>query len=421
MSESLLSQLSNLRRLFSETAPEDPKVISDYGWTIVKTLNQHIDEVDSVMARQLLADCLKLQIVRPSKLYSAILSAALKVASTYPEFRFATFLKMWGIEHLRPEDNERQKIQDGKSFPSLTERTVRTLANHLLLHPEERPSIDYATLLAAHRLSLHSMLVTRIKEATGKDGRKYHFVTLTSPEGLEVECISNALTPHPLHPQPEGKRHYVNIGQLYDCLLKSKASIPGESSSSLSSSLSFSLTKAYLSSQKPASIFPLEIGYIDSIDLNHGQMHIYDRFSRHFVAHIQRFSKEKAGDFVRFIPIIPQESKFKTAIILTTVPPASPEVQTILREIRITSINKEKGYASWTLTDESHPITELLSPLQLSQGEQSPSFTNGYLNLTTIPDAFPSGLSIGQTLQAVVYLRRGKDKLKRPYIARILI
>lgn len=101
------------------------------------------------------------------------------------------------------------------------------------------------------------------------------------------------------------------------------------------------------------------------------------------------------------------------------VPSTSPEVQTILREIRITTINKDKGYASWELTDKSRPITELLSPLQHSQGESSPNFTSGYLNLTAIPGVSASVMTSGQHLQAYIYLKRGKDSLKRPQIAKI--
>lgn len=428
MPESLLSQISNLRKLFSEVTPTDSKVVSNYAWTIVKLLLQYTEEVDSVTARQLLAECLKLPIERPSQLYSALLSAAVKVANAYPEFRFASFLRLWGINNLRPEDNERQQASSPqsssslkKNFPSLVEKTTKALAHSLLLHPEDELTTELIPMLQTAGYQVRSsslsssssltypLLVTRIKEVVSKEGRKLIFVTLTSPEGLEVECISSQLQPSPLHPLPEGKRHYVNIGQLYDCLLHTKQE------SSLSSSLS--LKEAYLSQQKPTEVFPTEIGYIESIDQQHGHMHIYDAHSRHFVAPILRFSKEKVGDFIRFIPIIPAVSKFKTAIILATVPhpvgePAesTSEVQTILREIRITHINKEKGYAAWELVDKTHPITELLSPLQLSQGETSPTFTTGYLNLT---EELSSSLSLS-SYKAFIYLRRGKDCQKRP-------
>lgn len=467
MCDSLLSQLTNLRQLFAEAAPTDPKVISDYCWTNVKMLLQHTEELGSTAARQFLADCMKLPLDRPSKLYSALLSAAVKVAKTYPDFRFAKFLNMWDITNLRPEDHQRQQATVptgspvGKTFPSLAEKVNNALAHSLLLHPEDELTPSLVPLMqsagyvirnpkqssSSSSLSLITpMLVTRIKQAVGKDGRKYTFVTLTSPEGLEVETTSHTLQPSPLHPLPEGKRHYANIGQLYDCLLKTKATVPAGSPASIKATVpagspsGITLTEAVLSLRKPTEVFPTAIGYIESIDQQHLHMHIYDSHSRHLVAPVQRFSREKAGDFIRFIPIVPAASKFKTAIIQGTVPTSSlsapvpsdsSEGQPILREIRITHVNQEKGYAAWELTDKTHPITELLSPLQLSQGETSPSFTSGYLNLPSVPDAspsdqtatvpagFPAGISLGQTLHAFIYLRRGKDRQKRPHIARL--
>ncbi|MBQ0019887.1 MAG: hypothetical protein KBT39_05120 [Bacteroidales bacterium] len=52
MAENLLAQLSNLRQLFSDAAPDDPKVITDYAWTIVKILLHHTTELDSRTSRQ---------------------------------------------------------------------------------------------------------------------------------------------------------------------------------------------------------------------------------------------------------------------------------------------------------------------------------------------------------------------------------
>lgn len=525
MSESIVSKLATVRKLFSEASTDDPKVISDYGWTLVKALLHNLSDIDTLTARQLLADCLNLPLQRPSKLHSALLTAAIKVSQSYPEFHFATFLKMWGTNNFLPEDKAPQKSSDGKVFPSLNERAARTLAHSLLLHPEDRPLLhpsenrpsltpenrpsltpenrplqqapsDLASLLSSYALTILPMLVTRIKQANGKDGRKYIFVTLTSPEGLEIETISHTLQPSPLHPLPEGKRHYVNIGQLYDVLVRSKATttlpisastsntptatVPDASTSGpiaptpispsafsaptpiSATKTTYTLLSSSLSTQRPTDTFPTEIGYIEHIDTAHSHMHIYDSHSRHFVAPVQRFSREREGDFVRFIPIIPISSKFKTAIILTTVPTSSENVTAILRPIRITSINKEKGYATWELINQDTPITEHLSPLQLSQGETSPSFTTGFLSLTTpttipisastfsatvpdaspsgpippipisatvpqasawanapTPDASPSGLTINATFRALIYLKRSKDKQKRPFVAKL--
>lgn len=474
MSESIVSQLATARKLFAEVSTDDSKVISDYGWTFVKALLQNLSDIDSVTARQLLADCIRLPLERPSKFHSALLAAAVKVAHAYPEFHFATFLQMWGIENLRPEDKEEQRSADGKVFLSWEERTARILAYSLMLHPEDRQLLEanttgFGTFISSFGLSMLPMLVTRLKQATGKDGHRYTFVTLTSPEGIEIECISHSLKVSPLHPLPEGKRHYVNIGQLYDVVLYNKASISAATpsgskatvpqasvlekatvpdASASGSSPSYALLSSCLSTLRLADVFPTELGYIEHIDAEHSQMHIYDCHSRHFVAHVQRFSREKESDFVRFIPIIPQASKFKTAILLATVPSSSEEVKNILREIRITTINKDKGYAAWELVNKDEPITELLSSLQLSQGETSPNFTTGYLNLTTItqtsalakgtitdvspscavatvPEVSASGFPIpfreGWEGPALIFLKRGKDKQKRPFVAKILV
>lgn len=443
MADLLLHQLRHIRQLFYEAAPEDPKTINDYGWTVAKALLQHTAEIDDITCRQLLADCIKLPIERPSKLHSALLSAAVKVSCVHPQFHFAAYLKLWGIENLRPEDHERQQATVpagspvGKSFPSLAEKTAHALAHSLLLHPEDRPKAPVpagsqagiSSVLTAHGLSIYPMLVTRIKEAQGKDGRKYIFVTLTSPEGIEIETVSHTLQPSPLHPLPEGKRHYVNIGQLYDCLLRTKASVPdgfpsGPKAPVLSDS-SLALREAYLSQQKPHDVFPQELGYIESIDLQHAHMHIYDGHSRHFVAPVQRFSKERAGDFVRFIPIIPQTSKFKTAIITGHVPVPASSPSGLIRQIRISSINPQKGFAKWCLVDDTHPIQELLSPYQLSNGEIQSSYAEGYLPLHLLgdPEQFTyDKLSnyYDHPYSAVIYLKRGKDKIKRPQIAKII-
>lgn len=395
MPESLQTQLENLHTLFSDTALADPKLRDNYVWTTVKQINMNISEIPSVLCRKLLADCMKLPIQRPSNLYSALLSAAVKTSTTYSEFRFAVFLKMWGLQNIRQEDKARQQ-SNGKSFPSLLERVAKALAHTFALHSQDRimaTDSDFSALLTDHGLSVKSMLVTRIKEAIGKDGRKYIFVTLSTPDGFVVEAISKKLQAHPLFPLPAGKRHYVNLGQLYDCVVG-----PGET-----------LMDAYLSQSSRKECFPEEIGFVESIDVSHGHMHIYDRHSRHFVAPIQRFSKEKAGDFVRFVPIIPQSSKFKTAIIVGSLSSSSEEARSMFRAINVTAINSERGFACWELLDKEHPIRERLSPFQISQGEVSPEHTSGFLRRT-------DGVGVGK-YSALIYLKRGKDGVKRPHVA----
>lgn len=435
-SENLFHQLQQLRELFAEAAPTDPKVINNYAWIIVKAINSELHRLGSVESRRLLAEYLRLPAERPSQVHSAILSVAISVAKVYPEFHFASFVRMWDLHNLRPEDCKPVYSRDGKSFPALSEKTARALGKSLIIYPEDSPSLEQTPsgiepLLRNYGLSVHAMLVTRIKDAAHKEGRKFRFVNLVSPEGIEVETLANVLVPSPLHPLSEGKRHYVNIGQLYNVVLRTKnGSQEMEEQGSSASKMhviEYSVSAASLASQSPTSVFPTVVGYIESIDTEHGHMHIYDCDSRHFVASVQRFSRERVGDFVRFIPVIPQTSKFKTAIIVTSIPSTSEDVAMILREIRITSIDREKGYASWELADKEHPIIERLSPIQLSQGETSPSFTNGYLSLNA--DGSPQvscnfsakSLTRGQSFRALVYLKRGKDRQKRPRVAKLYL
>lgn len=321
----VFARLTELRSRIPASAAADPKAVSAYVWEVTRVLLHRADEIDSVSARRMLADCLSLPVERPSKLYSSLLSAAVRVATVHSDFRFATFLRMWDIAYLRPEDHEPQKAEDGRTYPSLIERVTSALGHSLPLHSEDREAMA-----------------------------------------------------------------------------------------------------AILASPNAEDIFPTAVGYIDGIDTEHAHIHIYDSFSRHFVAPFQPTGSEREGDFVRFIPVIPTSSRFKTAIILASLPAASPEVDAILREVRITAVDRTKGYASWQLTDPSRPITELLSPLQLSAGETSPSFTSGYLSIPSLPaDAtalsiptttLGTPLAVGQTLQAFIYLRRGRDRLKRPHL-----
>ena len=436
-------QLYQLRQLFSDAAPTDPKVINDYAWIIAKALIHEQEQMGSVECRQLLADYFQLSVERPSRLHSAILSAAVKVANTYPEFRFLSFLRMWGLQNLRAEDYELQRQNATppgslapvvKTFPSLAERVAKAVGLSLILRPEDMPVAsgdddDFTSVIAAlltrYGYSIRPMIVTRINEAANKDGRKFIFVTLTSADGIEVETVAHNLQASPLHPLPEGKRHFANIGQLYHVLVRAKGftireepqSILMNADSDPSKPLTF--VRAYESQQRAAAYFPTAIGYVEAIDANHGHMHVYDQYSRHFVARVQRFSREQEGDFVHFLPVIPAQSKFKTAILLATLSPNSPEVQGILRDIRITTVNREKGYAAWELMDRQQPIAELLSPYQLSQGEQSPGFINGYLFLSIVPEDSSQSITEGSTYKALIYLKRGKDRQKRPFVARL--
>ena len=57
-SENIIQQLNNLRQLFADALPNDPKTIKDYAWIIAKALNREHESLGSLKCRQFLADYL---------------------------------------------------------------------------------------------------------------------------------------------------------------------------------------------------------------------------------------------------------------------------------------------------------------------------------------------------------------------------
>ena len=123
------------------------------GWEIVKELNNITDDAAGVSAdaalnsRRLLAEYLKLETHRPSRIHPAILSCAVKMTTRFPSFHFVLFADMWGMENLRPEDSESRTGDDGKRFPSLVERMVKAYAYSLLFYPGEHLSTEEEQLM----------------------------------------------------------------------------------------------------------------------------------------------------------------------------------------------------------------------------------------------------------------------------------
>ena len=399
MEEDILSKLNELRTLFAEAAPTDARVQEQYAWLICKGINRHAQELGALLCRQLLADAMRLPLSKPSLLYSSLLWSATKVANTFTEFHYVPFLNLWKPDqNLRPEDFQQGKSEDGKTFPSLSERMVRTMLTAQLMRPEEQPAFALEQTFGFHQIK--DMVVTKVSQSEVK-GRKMFFVQLTDAEGQVVMAEAHALRPNPL--MPSERKHYVNVGQLYRVLLRDKQD-----------GTECRLVDAVLSAQPLHEVFPVETGYVEHLDAEHGHIHVYDAHSRHFVSSGQRFVKASVGQFVRFIPIVPRQSAFKSAIILGT---ATME-DFPMREIRIVQVNPEKQYYLWELTDVSQPITETLSPLQLEKGETSPSFTKGFINMDEA-HRWVGGLAQGQLLRAVVFLKRGRDKQKRPVVMRL--
>lgn len=445
MDSNLYEKLTTIHQTLPDVPNEDRQTQINAAWIIVASLLKQPEDAGQLLCRQLLADYMRLPLPRPSKLHSAILGAAIKVARTFPEFRFIPFLALWDLHNLRPEDyNPRYTGEDTRNtIPPLAERIGKAFLMARLLRPDDQLPPEHETavarLLEAYGfLPVQRMLVTRIQQTKSNEGRRFTFVTLTSPEGIEVECTSHQLGINPLHPLPDGRRHYVNEGQVYDVALRLKKQ--NAASETGTAPAPVTILAAYLSPLRihdlvaPAQpqaaptagkTFTTAVGYIEHIDAEHKHMHIYDALSRHFVAPLMRFSRETEGQFVRFVPIVPRASNFKTAIILGSATAAESAREGLVRNLRVAAISTDRHYATWALADPSRPITEQLSDFQLAKGVASPTFTQGTIDLARItpPQAsiVANAHAAGTPFAAIVFLRRGSDKKKYPYVLPIVL
>lgn len=442
----ILQQLKELRSLFISAETTDRQIAERYAWIIVKAIKQHASELGSLACRQLLAEAMKMFVgeqpllQRPSRLYSQFLRSAMLVAEKFPEFHFVNFLNHWNpSQFLMPEDYEKVTVEkfnpmnpnspNVQTYLSLTERITKTALQAQLLRPDELPTtFQLPVARGGEWYGYHpvtQMVVTQVSMSEVR-GRRMYFARLSSASGEEVMAESHLLRPNPFVADGNGgapARHYVNVGQMYNVLLRDRQN--GDGADERQSP--YRLVDAVLSAMTLPEAFDVVEGYVERVDSSHNHVHIYDSWSRHFVLSYQRFVNVREGEMVAFVPVVPLRSKFKSAIL---VPPAqlvnrdTGERLAVTpfprREVKVTRIDEEKGYCMWELLDKSQPITEQLSPLQLSEGLTSETCTTGFARLDELRTLCPS-FAVGTTLTALIYLRRGKDGKKRPVLRKVAL
>lgn len=386
----------------------------DRGWNIVRSLTQGLrDKTDkpltSIDARRLLAEYFTLSLSGPSSLHSAILGCAVKMAMLFPDFHFVPFLDMWGFENLRPEDSDTVYDKQGLRLPSLVERMTTAYAYSLLFHPSEHLAPEIEEILRpvlihrGYQVSQAEGLMTVTTTAmatrawqTDVRGRRMTFVTLLLPDGEELVAEVHTITQF-------SKMLYANIeNRLFDIILR-------HSSNSQSR---LRVEAAVLSHSELSSAFALAVGYVDHIDTNHRHIHIFDRESRHFVAKYAITTDIHESQYVAFVPVIPKDSKFKTAVIANVLD-NGPEAFGY-RNVVITSVHPEHGYCSWELLPDAdgtvHPIAET------GAGPDVTPATRGYISQSLLDKLSLPMPSPGQHLRIITFLKRGKDKKKRAYV-----
>lgn len=147
------------------------------------------------------------------------------------------------------------------------------------------------------------------------------------------------------------------------------------------------------------------IGYVDFYDEKHEFYHVFDNMSRHFVATDPHIVPE-VGGFVEFTPIIPEDGKFKTAVIHQVFGECNQEYfQAAMDSFGtyraiITNVDEEKGFFSYRITSPIKPTPEGVIT------EEGTAFL-GLLHLRK-----------GQDVRLLLFLKRDKDGVKRNYVAK---
>ena len=351
----------------------------DTKWMIFRYLQHNYKTVGSVTARTLLAAYMKLHVKEPSLINSCILGMAVKVSETYYDFKLTNFLDAWDYDCcLRAQDRQLETGKDGRQFLSLKERVDRALQSYLLHHPEENR--DGCNGIA----SMYAMKVIE-KEVRG---RKCRYVKLVGSNGTEFIADSRQFPCRP----------WEICGRMFDVL--TRVSKHGKERA----------VDIVASQKRVDEVFPAEVGYVEYIDEGHGHIHVYDSQSRHFVAEKKTLPSGillEKGCFIRFCPIVINGDNFKSAAIIGTMDKPQGYSAFGVYEATVDYVNKEDSYIRYTIKSEIKPTPE---------GTITPT---GFASTANMPEEKRTGIAVGNHVQLLLFLKRGKDGQKHNYVAEI--
>ena len=357
-----------------ETAVSHP---IDTVWYIFRYLQKNYKEMGSQQVRTLLAAYMKIPVEKPSLIHSCMLSMAVKISEAYPDFRFPQFLDLWGYDkNLRDEDRQRQTGKDGRTYLSLKEKVDRRLQSYQLHHQNEQGEVADG---------IRSMFAVKVFESQ-VNGKRRYFVKLVAADGMELAADSHLFPCKPWEIQ----------GRLYDVSLR-KSKQGNERA-----------VEVVLSKKGVGEVFPTMAGYVDGVDESHGHYHIYDALSRHFVAEKPQMMI-KTGDFVTFAPIIPAEDKFKSAAVINVMPHADGLTAFGTFQAVVTYVNPTDGYLRYRITS---PLPETPEGIVTAEG---------FASLVNVKDdELRKSLKVGDNIRLLLFLKRGKDKVKRNHVAEVV-
>ena len=350
----------------------------DTNWKIFRYLQNNYKTMGAVTARTLLAAYMKLHVKRMSLIDSCMLGMAVKVSETYDDFKLPKFLEAWGYDQfLRPQDLQRQTGKDGRQYLSLKERVERALQSYRLHHPEESDGECEGVV---------SMYAAKVFEKE-KDGRKRRYVKLVATNGSELIADSHQFPCRPWE---------IN-GRMFDVLTR------------VSKQGNERVSDIVASMKRVDEVFSVEVGFVEFIDESHGHIHVYDSQSRHFVAEKSACSalKISVGNYVRFCPIIANGDHFKSAAILNVMDKYEGRKAFGIYEAKVEYANVKDRYIRYSIESAIRYTPE------------GNIIKAGFASTANLPEDVRNGMVQGSHVHLVLFLKRGKDGMKRNFVAEV--
>lgn len=350
----------------------------DTNWKIFHYLLHNYKTMGSVTARTLLAAYMKLHVKRMSLIDSCMLGMAVNISETYSDFKLPKFLEAWGYDQfLRPQDLQRQTGKDGRQYLSLKERVERALQSYRLHHPEESDGECEGVV---------SMYAAKVFEKE-KDGRKRRYVKLVATNGSELIADSHQFPCRP----------WEISGRMFDVLTR------------VSKQGNERVSDIVASRKRVDEVFSVEVGFVEFIDESHGHIHVYDSQSRHFVAEKSACSalKISVGYYVRFCPIIANGDHFKSAAIQNVMDKYEGRKAFGIYEAKVEYANVKDRYIRYSIESAIRYTPE------------GNIIKAGFASTANLPEDVRNGMVQGSHVHLVLFLKRGKDGMKRNYVAEV--
>lgn len=350
----------------------------DTNWKIFRYLQNNYKTMGAVTARTLLAAYMKLHVKRMSLVDSCMLGMAVKVSETYGDFKLPKFLEAWGYDQfLRAQDLQRQTGKDGRQYLSLKERVEHALQSYRLHHPEESDGECEGVV---------SMYAAKVFEKE-KDGRKRRYVKLVATNGSELIADSHQFPCRP----------WEISGRMFDVLTR------------VSKQGNERVSDIVVSQKRVDEVFSTEVGFVEFIDESHGHIHVYDSQSRHFVAEKSACSalKISVGYYVRFCPIIANGDHFKSAAILNVMDKYEGRKAFGIYEAKVEYANVKDRYIRYSIESAIRYTPE------------GNIIKAGFASTANLPEDVRNGMVQGSHVHLILFLKRGKDGMKRNYVAEV--